>query len=75
MASRKVWFLTRHAVASGLLYGAAVYLFMYWFVLPQVFSTFRHSISNDALAVIVHMSLIGLPTALIVRRYSWQAMG
>ena len=75
MASRKVWFLTRHAVASGLLYGVAVYLFMYWFVLPQVFSTFRHSISNDALAVIVHMFLIGLPTALIVRRYSWQAMG
>src|SRR6266404_7963541 len=75
LGSRQFSFLTRHAVVSGLLYGIAVYLFMYWFVLPQVFSTFRHSISNDALAVIVHMSLIGLPTALIVRRYSWRAMG
>jgi hypothetical protein len=74
VASRKVWFLTQHALVSGLLYGVAVYLFMYWFVLPHVFSTFRHSISNDALAVVVHMFLIGLPTALVVRRYCQRAM-
>jgi hypothetical protein len=74
VASRKVWFLTQRTLVSGLLYGVAVYLFMYWFVLPHVFPTFRHSISNDALAVVVHMFLIGLPTALVVRRYSQRAM-
>jgi hypothetical protein len=70
VASRKFQFLTRHAVVSGLLYGVVVYLFMYWFVLPNVFPKFRHSISSDVLAVVVHMVLIGLPTALVVRRYS-----
>jgi uncharacterized membrane protein len=74
VASRKFQFLTRHAVVSGLLYGVVVYLFMYWFVLPYVFPKFRHSISNDVLAIAVHMFLIGLPTALVVRRYSQRAM-
>ena len=74
IGSCKFSFLTRHAVVSGLLYGVAVYLFMYWFVLPQVFPKFRHSVSNDVLAVAVHMFLIGLPTALVVRRYSQGAM-
>jgi hypothetical protein len=74
MASRKFQFLTRHAVVSGLLYGVVVYLFMYWFVLPNVFPKFRHSISSDVLAVVVHMVLIGLPTALVVRRYSQRAI-
>jgi hypothetical protein len=74
VASRKFQFLTRHAVVSGLLYGVVVYLFMYWFVLPNVFPKFRHSISSDVLAVVVHMVLIGLPTALVVRRYSQRAI-
>lgn len=74
VASRKFQFLTRHAVVSGLLYGVMVYLFMYWFVLPNVFPKFRHSISSDVLAVVVHMVLIGLPTALVVRRYSQRAI-
>ena len=74
VGSRMFWFLTRYAVVSGLLYGMAVYLFMYWFVLPYVFPKFRHSISNDVLAVVVHMFLIGLPTALVVQRYSQRAM-
>jgi uncharacterized membrane protein len=74
VASRKFQFLTRHAVVSGLLYGVVVYLFMYWFVLPNVFPKFRHSISSDVLAVVVHVVLIGLPTALVVRRYSQRAI-
>ena len=70
VGSRQLGFLTRHAVASGLLYGIAVYLFMYWFVVLLAFATARHSISRDLSAVIVHMLLIGLPIALIVRRFS-----
>src|SRR5438105_6118613 len=32
VGSRQFSFLTQHAVASGLLYGIAVYVFMYWLV-------------------------------------------
>src|SRR5437868_15517219 len=70
VGSRQFSFLTRHAVTSGLLYGIAVYVFMYWLVVPLAFVNARHSISRDVTAVIVHMVLIGLPIALVVRRFS-----
>jgi uncharacterized membrane protein YagU involved in acid resistance len=68
--SRKFGFLTQHAVVSGLLYGIAVYIFMYWIVVPLAFPTARHSMSRDVTAVIIHIVLIGLPIALVVRRFS-----
>jgi hypothetical protein len=70
VGSRQISFLTRHAVASGLLYGIAIYFFMYWLVVPLAFAQAHHSISRDVTAVIVHMLLIGLPIALVVRRFS-----
>jgi hypothetical protein len=70
LASRKIAWLTRQAVISGLLYGVAVYAFMYWIVIPLAFANARPSISRDVTAVFVHMFLIGLPIALIVRRFS-----
>ena len=70
MGSRRISFLTQHAVASGLLYGIAIYVFMYWLVVPLAFAQARHSISRDVTAVIVHMLLIGLPIALVVRHFS-----
>jgi hypothetical protein len=69
-ASRKFSSLTQHAVLSGLLYGIAVYIFMYWIVVPVAFPTARHSMSRDVTAVVVHIVLIGLPIALVVRRCS-----
>jgi hypothetical protein len=69
-ASRKLTFLTQHAVTSGLLYGIAVYLSMYWIVVPLAFVNTRHSVSRDVTAVIIHMLLIGLPISLIVRWHS-----
>jgi hypothetical protein len=72
LASRKIEFLLIHPVISGVLYGIAVYIVMYWLVLPTAFPTFRHRLGNDLLAVGIHISLIGLPCALIVRRYSQQ---
>jgi hypothetical protein len=69
-ASRKLSFLTEHAVVSGLLYGIAVYIFMYWILVPLVFPTAHHSMSRDVTAVIIHIVLIGLPIALVVRRFS-----
>jgi hypothetical protein len=72
LASRRIEFLTIHPVVSGVLYGIGVYIVMYWFVLPAAFPTFRHRLWNELLAVAIHISLIGLPCALIVRRYSQQ---
>jgi hypothetical protein len=70
LASRKIELLTIHPVVSGILYGIGVYMVMYWFVLATAFPTFRHRLWNELLAVAIHISLIGLPCALIVRRYS-----
>ena len=70
LASRKLRFLTEHAFVSGLLYGSGVYLVMYWIVLPTTFPTFQHRLSNDALAIAIHITLIGLPTALVIGRQS-----
>lgn len=70
VASRKLVFLTRHAVISGLLYGVIIYGFMYWIVMPLAYPVVHPSLSRDLTAVCVHMFLIGLPIALIVRRYS-----
>jgi len=70
LASRKIGFLLKQPLVSGELYGILVYLFMYWVVLPTVFPKFRHRIGNDTLAIAIHISLIGLPTAFIISRYS-----
>jgi hypothetical protein len=70
LGSRQFSFLTRHAVVSGLAYGIAVYIFMYWIVVPLRFPSVHHSVSRDVTAVIIHMILIGLTIALVVRRFS-----
>ena len=70
LASRKIPFLTKHPFVSGVLYGIGVFIVMFRFVLPTVFSTFRHRLSNEVLQLAIHICLIGLPTAFIVRRYS-----
>src|ERR1700751_4977191 len=70
LASRKIEFLTIHSVVSGVVFGIAVYIVMYWFVLPMAFPPFGHRFWNGLLAVTIHISLIGLPCSLIVRRNS-----
>lgn len=70
LASRRIRFLTQQPIVSGLLYGIAVYVFMYWIVVPLAFATARHSLSRDITAVIIHMVLIGLPIALVVHHFS-----
>jgi hypothetical protein len=70
LASRKIALLTKQPFASGVIYGIGVYVVMYWGVLPAAFPTFRHRLWNELLAVAIHICLIGLPTAFIVRRYS-----
>jgi hypothetical protein len=72
LASRKIPFLTKHPFVSGVLYGIGVFIVMFYFVLPTVFPTFRHRLSNESPQLAIHICLIGLPTALIVRRCSQQ---
>ena len=71
-ASRKLKFLVRWAVVSGLLYGIAVYWFMNLVVLPL--SAFPHKVTFTprllVTGLIVHMLCVGLPISLVVRRYS-----
>ncbi|MCA1616705.1 MAG: DUF1440 domain-containing protein [Acidobacteria bacterium] len=69
-ASRRLEFLARRPVVSGLLYGVAVQLFMTFFVLrvsafPHKF-TFRPA--SFAISTGILMLFIGLPVALVVSR-------
>jgi uncharacterized membrane protein YagU involved in acid resistance len=70
LASRKIGFLTAQPVVSGVLYGIGVYIVMYWIVLPSAFPTFRHRLSNELIELAIHICLIGLPAAFLLRRYS-----
>jgi hypothetical protein len=70
LVSRKLRFLTKRPFISGVSYGIGVYVVMYWIVLPSAFPKFRHRLSNDLIELAIHICLIGLPTAFIVRRYS-----
>jgi hypothetical protein len=72
-ASRRFKFLVQHAIASGLLYGIAVYIFMNYIVLPL--SAYRVEIALSPVAVRIKdaailMFLVGLPISLMVRRFS-----
>ncbi|MEP6603219.1 MAG: hypothetical protein ABJB69_04655 [Spartobacteria bacterium] len=69
-ASCRIVWLTRQAVLAGLLYGIAIYLVMYWIVMPLAYPVVHPSLARDLTAIAVHMFLIGLPIALIVRRAS-----
>ena len=68
-ASRLLPVLTRHPVMSGIIYGPIVYLVMYWVVVPlSRIGPRPHSLSNDSLAIAIHICLIGMPIALIIGR-------
>lgn len=70
MLSRQIPFLTKHAVLSGLLYGALIYAVMYLIVLPNSAYPIKIKFvpSRVAINLIAHMFLIGLPIALVVRK-------
>ena len=75
LASRKLKFPVRQAIPSGLLYGVAVYIFMYYLVLPisayhtkVVLPTMTRLIRDVA----IHMFMVGLPISLAVRKWTSQ---
>ncbi|HEX7183666.1 MAG TPA: hypothetical protein VF756_17675 [Thermoanaerobaculia bacterium] len=70
-ASRKLKWLVRRPVVCGLLYGVAVYLVMTFVVVPLSAAPFKLGASPSALAtgLAIHMLCVGLPIALVARRF------
>ena len=72
LASRKLRFLIAQPIMSGLLYGVVVYAFMNFVVIPL--SRFPQrgtpTLTGRLIGLVIIMFCIGLPIALIVRRFS-----
>ena len=74
-ASRVLRFMITHAVVCGILYGLFIYLFMYGLVMrfSAIHSTTLPWVYPWAVLIpnmLIHMLGIGLPIALVARRYS-----
>jgi hypothetical protein len=73
LASRRVEFLIERAVIAGLIYGVAVYFFMYAVVLPLTFHrSFLQPLSAVLTGLAIHIFCVGLPISLVVRRFAKQ---
>jgi uncharacterized membrane protein YagU involved in acid resistance len=72
LASRPLRFLVNYAVICGPLYGVCIYLVMNFVVLPLSAIGSRPALPLPVLisGLLIHMFGIGLPIALLVRRYS-----
>ena len=71
LASRKLALMVRHAVWFGLLYGALVYIFMHFVVIPLSAAPHGHApFAYQAAEFVEHWFCVGLPIALSVRHYS-----
>jgi hypothetical protein len=69
--SRAVPFLIQQAVICGALYGVGVYFFMQYVVIPLSATTRRpFSVRMMVIGVVIHIFCVGLPIALLVRRFS-----
>ena len=69
-ASRQFAFLRHQAVLSGMVYGLIVFGVMNLIVLPLSAAKPRHTLTGDLIQIGIHMFVIGLPTSLLVRRFS-----
>lgn len=69
-ASRKLPSLNRHAAVSGAIYGILVYFVMQLIVKLTLAAPLPFSIFGLLQGIFIHICFVGLPTALIVRRFS-----
>lgn len=71
-ASRKLRFLIAQPIVWGLVYGVIVYAFMNFVVLPlsQFPQRGTPTLTGRLIGLVIIMFCIGLPIALIVRRFS-----
>lgn len=68
LASRKLPFLIQRPILAGLIYGALVYLFMHWIVLPpSAVPKGNLPFVYKAAEFVEHWFFVGLPIALSVR--------
>jgi hypothetical protein len=71
LASRKLPVLVRHAVPCGMVFGALVYLFMHFVVIPlSAVPRGNTPMIYKVTEFVWHWFGVGLPIALSVRRYS-----
>jgi len=72
LASRRLKFMVQHPVVCGLLYGFAVYAFMYLVVLPLSAAYFKPTFTPYTVSLngAGHMLLVGLPIALAAYKFS-----
>jgi hypothetical protein len=70
VASRHVSFMINRPVFSGVLYGIAVYLVMYWVVMPLSNFHGTKTVASSIVAIITHIVCVGLPISLVVHRLS-----
>ena len=72
MASRRLEFMTEHAVVCGMFYGIAVFLVMTLIVLPlsALHAKGPYRLAGLIQGLLVYMVCIGLPIALSVKRFS-----
>jgi hypothetical protein len=70
LASRQLTFMINRPVVSGVLYGIAVYLVMYWVVMPLSNFLGTKTITSSIVAIITHVVCVGLPISLVIHRFS-----
>ncbi|MFZ0519892.1 MAG: hypothetical protein WAL95_02645 [Candidatus Acidiferrales bacterium] len=68
--SQKIRFLLQHAEFSGVLYGVAVYFVMQQIVALSATQKHPFSVKLMLIGVVIHIFCVGLPIALVVRKYS-----
>ena len=68
--SRKFPFLIQQAVVAGVLYGVVVYFFMQQVVALSATVKNPFSIKLMLIGIVIHIFCVGLPIALLVRKYS-----
>jgi len=69
-ATRALAVVRRRPVISGAAYGLLVYAVMNLIVLPLSAAKPRHALVPDLIQIAIHIFIIGLPTALLLRRFS-----
>jgi len=68
--SRTFEWPNRHPIPAGLLWGFAVFLVMYFLVLPQTKVHPTYTITALLPLAVIHMLFVGLPISLAAKRYA-----
>jgi hypothetical protein len=72
VASRRLHWMTRYPLVSGPLYGVAVFVVMYFVVVPlsRVPFNLHRTAALVVIAILIHIFCIGLPIALLMAKLS-----